>query len=61
MHLLFRIGYGAIYQQYSINHENFKYIEQFIPLFRNAGAEFDIPDTHNITVRQILKEKIMNI
>ena len=57
MHLLFRIDYGAIYQQYSINHENFKSIEQFIPMFRNAGAEFDIPDARNITVRQILKER----
>jgi hypothetical protein len=30
-----------------------------IPLFRNAGVEFDIPDIRNITVQQILWEKYL--
>jgi len=46
---------GNIYK-YSVNNENFKFIEQFIPLLRNAGAEFNIPDISNTTVRQILRE-----
>jgi hypothetical protein len=54
-HLLFRVDYGHVYQ-YSVNSENFKFIEHFIPLFRSVGAEFDIPNNGNITVRQILKK-----
>jgi len=55
-HLLFNVDYvGSIYQ-YSVNNENFRFIENFISLFHNVGAEFDIPDIRNITVRQILKE-----
>jgi ankyrin repeat protein len=42
--------------RYLINYENFKIIEKFIPLFRNADADFGIPDIDGITVRQILRE-----
>jgi hypothetical protein len=54
-HLLFKIDNVPLYK-YSVNHENFKIIEHFIPLFRSVGAEFDIPGIRNITVRQILRE-----
>jgi len=56
-HLLFKVDYGSSIYQYSVNNENFRFIEYFIPLFRKAGAGFDIPDFRDITVRQILKEK----
>jgi hypothetical protein len=55
-HLLFKVDYGNSIYKYTVNNENFKFIGQFIPLFRDAGAEFDIPDFKNITVRQILKK-----
>jgi len=55
-HLLFKVDYGNYIYQYSVNNENFKFIEQFIPLFRKVGAEFDIPDISNTTVRQILRK-----
>jgi ribosomal protein S27AE len=55
-HLLFKVDYSSFIYKYSVNYENFKFIEHFIPLFRNAGAEFDIPDIGGITVRQILRE-----
>ena len=58
-HLLFRVGNELIYK-YEINQDNFKIIEEFIPLFRNAGADFNIPDIRNKTVRTILKG-ILNI
>jgi hypothetical protein len=53
-HLLFKVDYGSI--QYSVNNENFKHIEHFIPLFRSAGTDFGIPDNSGITVRQILRK-----
>ena len=53
---LFRIDWGPLCQ-YSINHENFKEIERFIPLFRYAGADFNLPDNYGITVKKILREK----
>jgi len=54
-HLLFKVDYGPLCQ-YSVNYENFKHIERFIPLLRSAGAEFDIPNSGGKTVRQILRE-----
>jgi hypothetical protein len=45
-HLFFKVDYNLIYQ-YSVNKENFEFIEHFIHLFRNAGAGFDIPDIRN--------------
>jgi len=56
-HLLFKVDYTSHFFQYSINHDNFKHIEHFIPLFRKAGADFNIHDRKGTTVRQILKEK----
>jgi len=55
-HMLFRVGNELIYR-YEINSDNFKIIEEFIPLFRNAGADFNIPDIRNITVHTILRER----
>ena len=52
-HLLFKVDYGPVYQ-YSVNTENIKLVEHFIPLFCSAGAEFDIPDKFGITVKKIL-------
>jgi len=52
-HLLFKVDYSSFY---SVNYENFKFIEHFIPLFHSAGADFGIPDINGITVRQILRE-----
>jgi len=54
-HLLFKVDYGPFYN-YSINTENSEFIERFIPLFRSAGAKFDIPDSYGTTVRQILRK-----
>ena len=56
IHLLFKVDYSSFLYKYSVNNENFKFIEHFIHLFRNAGAEFDIPDIGGKTVRQILRE-----
>jgi hypothetical protein len=55
-HLLFKVDYGSNIFQYSINNKNFEHIEHFIPLFRNAGADFNISEIGGITVRQILRK-----
>jgi len=55
-HLLFKVDYSSSIYKLEINHDNFKIIELFVRLFRNAGAEFDIPDISGTTVRQILRQ-----
>jgi hypothetical protein len=53
-HLLFRASTDHIYC-YMVNQDNFQFINQFIPLFRNAGADFNIPDISGRKVSQLLK------
>jgi len=47
---LFKADYGSFIYKYPVNNENYKFIEQFIPLLHHAGAEFGIHDIRNGTV-----------
>jgi hypothetical protein len=56
-HMLFTDVKGGQYKwMYIITPENRPLIQEFIPLFRKAGANFDVPDNYGVSINKILHD-----